>query len=141
PSSLGGVSENPELTKFRLGQSLRPVMPHAAPHDFAKEKNPGVLAGFVPPPGTQPRTAMLPVVNQEAIERALGIVRQEMGCADVRLELGGRPPETPDTVVAITASGFRLVAVFSAAPKNRASAALRLRQLASSFFDSNISPP
>ncbi len=84
---------------------------------------------------------MLPPVNQEAIERALGIVRQEMGCADVRLELGGRPPETPDTVVAITPSGFRLVAVFSAAPEDRASAALRLRQLASSFFDSNISPP
>lgn len=80
-------------------------------------------------------------MNQEAIERALGLVRQEMGCADVRLELGGRPPETPDTVVALTPSGFRLVAVFSGTPEDRASASLRLRQLASSFFDSGIQAP
>jgi len=80
-------------------------------------------------------------VNNEAIERTLGLVRQEMGCADVRLEIGGRPPESPEIVVAATPSGFRLVAAFDGAPEDRASAALRLRQLAASFFDSGVSAP
>lgn len=80
-------------------------------------------------------------MNIDALERALGIVRQEMGCADVRLEIGGRPPERADTVIAPTPSGFRLVALFDGAPEDRASAALRLRQLASSFFDNGLIPP
>lgn len=80
-------------------------------------------------------------MNSDALERALGIVRQEMGCADARLEIGGRPPEAPDTVIAPTPSGFRLVAVFDGAPEDRASAALRLRQLASSFFDNGLTAP
>lgn len=80
-------------------------------------------------------------MNLNALERALGIVRQEMGCTDVRLEIGGRPPEGADTVVVPTPSGFRLVAVFDGAPEDRASASLRLRQLASSFFDSSLTPP
>ncbi len=80
-------------------------------------------------------------MNLEAIERALGLVRQEMGCADVRLEIGGRASEAPDTVIASTPSGFRLVATFDGVPENRASAHLRLRQLAGSFFDSGLTPP
>lgn len=80
-------------------------------------------------------------MNLDALERALGIVRQEMGCADVRLEVGGRPPDSPEIVVAPTPSGFRLVAIFDGVPENRSSASLRLRQLASSFFDSNLALP
>lgn len=84
---------------------------------------------------------MLIAVNQEAIERALELVRQKMGCADAKLEIGGTPPEGPEAVVASTPSGFRLVALFDEPPEDRASASLRLRQLASSFFDSGITAP
>jgi hypothetical protein len=80
-------------------------------------------------------------VNLEEIERALNLVRREMGCADVRLEIGGRPAEAPETIYASTASGFRLVASFEGVPDDRASASLRLRQLASSFFESTLTPP
>lgn len=80
-------------------------------------------------------------MNTEALERALGIVRQEMGCADVRLEIGGRPPESPHIIVASTPSGFRLVATFERVPEDRSSALLRLRQLASSFFDNGLTVP
>lgn len=64
-----------------------------------------------------------------------------MGCADVRLEIGGRPPDAPHAVVALTPSGFRLVALFDSVPEDRTSASLRLRQLASSFFDNGLTPP
>ncbi len=80
-------------------------------------------------------------MNSEAIERALSLVKQEMGCADAKLELGGRSPESPECVVALTPSGFRLVAIFDSAPEDRASASLRLRQLAVTFFDGAISAP
>jgi hypothetical protein len=64
-----------------------------------------------------------------------------MGCVDARLELGGRAPEAPECVVAATPSGFRLVAVFASPPDDRASASLRLRQLAVTFFDGTVSAP
>ena len=81
-------------------------------------------------------------MNSEEIERALSLVRQEMSCLDARLELGGRrPPDAPECIVATTPSGFRLVAVFETAPEDRASASLRLRQLATTFFDSAVSAP
>lgn len=80
-------------------------------------------------------------MNLEAIERALSIVRQEMGCADAYLTLGGRVPESAEIIVAPTPSGFRLVAVYDRVPEDRASTSLRLRQLASSFFDSGLSVP
>lgn len=88
-----------------------------------------------------PEPAMVRSVNTEEIERALSIVRQEMRCADVKLEIGGRPPEAAETIVAVTPSGFRLVATFDGVPDDRASASLRLRQLAASFFDSGLIPP
>jgi hypothetical protein len=80
-------------------------------------------------------------VNLEALDRALNLVRQEMGCDDVRLEIGGRVPEMPEVVVAQTPSGFRLVATFRGVPEDRSGASLRLRQLASSFFDSGLATP
>ncbi len=84
---------------------------------------------------------MLQFVNQDAIERALGLICKKVGCRDARLEIGGQPPDGPDSVVAITPSGFRLVAVFDAPPEDRASVALRLRQLASSFFETSVPTP
>ena len=80
-------------------------------------------------------------MNSEAIERALSLVRQEMGCVDAKLEIGGRSPDAPETVVASTSGGFRLVAIFDTPPEDRASASLRLRQLAMTFFDGNIATP
>jgi len=80
-------------------------------------------------------------VNSEAIERALSVVKQELGCVDARLELGGRPPEAPECIVAVTPSGFRLVAVYETPPEDRASASLRLRQLAVTFFDGPVPVP
>lgn len=84
---------------------------------------------------------MVGSVNNEEIDRALGLVRQKMGCTDVRLEIGGRPPEGPEAVVAPTPNGFRLVAIFETAPEDRARASLRLRQLASSFFHTGLPTP
>jgi hypothetical protein len=80
-------------------------------------------------------------VNSEAIERALRLVKQEMGCVDARLEFGGRAPEAPEIIASSTPSGFRLVAIFPAPPEDRASASLRLRQLAMTFFDGAIAAP
>lgn len=80
-------------------------------------------------------------MNAEAVERALAIVRREMGCIDARLEFGGRATEAADCIVATTPSGFRLVAQFENPPDDRASFSLRLRQLALTFFDGAVSMP
>lgn len=80
-------------------------------------------------------------MNREAIDRVLGVVCQEMGCESARLEIGGPPPDAAEILCTQTPSGFRLVAVFREPPLDRASANLRLRQLAASFFDSGLAPP
>ncbi|HSC87296.1 MAG TPA: hypothetical protein VLC09_08505 [Polyangiaceae bacterium] len=80
-------------------------------------------------------------MNREAIERVLGIVRQELACESARIELGGPPPDSSEVLCTQLPSGFRLVVTFREPPLDRASANLRLRQLASSFFDASIVGP
>lgn len=80
-------------------------------------------------------------MNRETLERVLKLVQREMGCENARLEIGGDPPDTAEILCAQVQDGFRLVAVFSAPPEDRARANLRLKQLAESFFDSPIEAP
>ena len=80
-------------------------------------------------------------MNREALDRVLDLVSREMGCENVRLEIGGSPPDAAEVLCAQVPNGFRLVAIFREPPLDRASANLRLRQLASSFFDSHLAPP
>ncbi len=80
-------------------------------------------------------------MNREAIERVLGVVQREMACESARIELGGPPPDSADILCAQLPSGFRLVVVFREPPLDRASANLRLRQLAASFFDASMVSP
>lgn len=80
-------------------------------------------------------------MNRESLERVLLLVRHEMSADNARLEIGGDPPDSAEVLCAQTPSGFRLVVVFKEPPFDRASANLRLRQLASSFFDSGLTPP
>ncbi len=58
-----------------------------------------------------------------------------MSCVNARLEVGGDPPDSAEVLCAQLNHGFRLVAVFTEPPTDRASANLRLRQLAASFFE------
>lgn len=80
-------------------------------------------------------------MNRENLERVLNLVRREMGCNNARLELGGDPPDAAEVLCAQMPNGFRLVAVFREPPSDRAKANLRLRQLATSFFDTEIQTP
>jgi len=70
------------------------------------------------------------------LERLLGLVKQELGANDARIELGGEPPND-DRLVAATLGepAFRIVAVFSAPVVDRAAAESRLSALVSGFGD------
>jgi len=80
-------------------------------------------------------------VSREILNRVLELVRRELGCADARLEIGGRPPEEPRTFYADMPSGWRLVAVFDEPPSVPADVTARLRHMAASFFDVGVAPP
>jgi hypothetical protein len=80
-------------------------------------------------------------VNRENLERALRLVRREMGCVNARLEIGGDPPDAAEVLCAQMPDGFRLVAVFSDAPLDRAKANSRLKQLAESYFGTTPDVP
>jgi len=80
-------------------------------------------------------------LKTEGIERVLGLVRQEMGSGDARLEIGGKPPEAPEAVFVNVPGGWRLVTVFDAPPEDRTRMEHRLKQLATAFFDAGLSLP
>ncbi len=80
-------------------------------------------------------------MKTEAIERVLGVIRQEMGCTDARLEIGGQPPSAAEQIWVAAPGGARLVAVFENQPEDRQKAERRLRQLGQTFFDANLSLP
>jgi hypothetical protein len=70
------------------------------------------------------------------LERLLGIVKQELGATDARIELGGEPPSDDRLVVAsLGEPALRVVAVFSAPVANREAAEKRLAALVSGFGD------
>ena len=70
------------------------------------------------------------------LERLLGLVKQELGANDARIELGGEPPNDERLVVAsLGEPAFRVVAVFSAPVVDRATAERRLSALVSGFGD------
>jgi hypothetical protein len=80
-------------------------------------------------------------VNRENLERVLRLVRREMGCSNARLEVGGDPPDSAEVLCAQMPDGFRLVAVFSDPPPDRAKANSRLKQLAESYFGTSPEAP
>lgn len=80
-------------------------------------------------------------MRTEAIERALGVVVQELGAAEAYLKLGGEEPQSAEFLSVGTASGFRLVVRFATDHAPADGAALRLRQLADTFFASGLSVP
>jgi hypothetical protein len=70
------------------------------------------------------------------LERLLGLVKQELGADDARIELGGEPPNDDRLVVATLGEpAFRVVAVFSAPVVQREAAETRLSALVSGFGD------
>ena len=70
------------------------------------------------------------------LERLLGLVKQELGAHDARIELGGEPPNDDGFVVATLGEpAFRVVAVFSEPVTERAAAESRLSALVSGFGD------
>lgn len=80
-------------------------------------------------------------VKSDSIERVLGVIRQEMGCEDTRVELGGRPPDQAEIIWVPAPGGVRLVAVFETPPSDRRRAEERLRQLGQTFFESGLTLP
>jgi len=80
-------------------------------------------------------------LKTDGIERVLGLVCQEMGSTDARLEIGGKDPEQAELVFVSVPGGWRLVAVFDAAPEDRVRMEHRLKQLATAFFDAGLSLP
>ena len=80
-------------------------------------------------------------MNGESVQRALEVVKQEMGARDARIELGGLAPRSPDSLFVELPHGFRLVALFDGAPLRAAEAKIRLRQLAESFFETQLEAP
>jgi hypothetical protein len=70
------------------------------------------------------------------LERLLGLVRQELGANDARIELGGEAPNDDRLVTAsLGEPAVRVVAVFSAPVVERAAAESRLSALVSGFRD------
>jgi hypothetical protein len=70
------------------------------------------------------------------LERLLGLVKQELGADDARIELGGEPPSDARLVVAMLGEpAVRVVAVFSTPVAERAKAESRLSVLVSGFGD------
>jgi hypothetical protein len=70
------------------------------------------------------------------LERLLGLVKQELGADDARIELGGEPPTDERLVFAsLGEPAVRVVAVFSAPLVDRAKAEGRLSALVSNFGD------
>jgi hypothetical protein len=70
------------------------------------------------------------------LERLLGLVKQELGASDARIELGGEPPKDERLVVApLGDPALRVVAVFSAPVAEREVAERRLAALVSGFRD------
>ncbi|HEX6276035.1 MAG TPA: hypothetical protein VFZ53_23505 [Polyangiaceae bacterium] len=70
------------------------------------------------------------------LERLLGLVKQELGANDARIELGGEPPKDAHLVAAPFGDpSLRVVAVFSAPVAEREAAERRLAALVSGFRD------
>ena len=70
------------------------------------------------------------------LERLLGLVKQELGANDARIELGGEPPNDDRLVVAsLGEPSVRVVVVFSEPVVDRAKAESRLSALVSGFGD------
>jgi hypothetical protein len=70
------------------------------------------------------------------LERLLGLVKQELGANDARIELGGEAPNDERLVaVALGEPAVRVVAVFSSPVEDRAKAESHLAALVSGFGD------
>jgi hypothetical protein len=70
------------------------------------------------------------------LERLLGLVKQELGADDARIELGGEPPADERLVVATLGEpGVRVVAVFSVPVADRKKTESHLTALVSGFGD------
>ena len=69
----------------------------------------------------------------DAALRFLSLVAKEVGAADVRLELGGRPPASDAIVWCALDEGWRLVAVFAEPVQDVVATRDRLYALAESF--------
>ncbi|MFI5307401.1 MAG: hypothetical protein ACHQ53_08625 [Polyangiales bacterium] len=72
-------------------------------------------------------------MRQAAMLRFLELLCKEIGAVDARAELGGRDPDDPRSLFINLPGGFRLVALFEAAPEDRAEKQSRLEQLAQGF--------
>lgn len=71
------------------------------------------------------------------LDRFLDLVKRELGCDDARFEYGGRVPDSDAGVWTDLAHGFRLVASFTTAPREREAAQAKLGALVESFSGVN----
>jgi hypothetical protein len=67
------------------------------------------------------------------LDRFLDLVKRELGCDDARFEYGGREPSSDTGVWTDLAHGFRIVASFTTAPREREAKQAKLGALVESF--------
>lgn len=120
-----------------MGSSRRPTR-HAR---TANHTSPNPSAPVTTNPATSRQLAYHAPVSDESLLRLLGLVRRELGAADARLEIGGKPPNDPRQVWIATAVSRRLVAVFEDAPTDPERVSERLEALAGAFVDAAHTPP
>jgi hypothetical protein len=73
-------------------------------------------------------------MTEGPIVRFLQLVQHELGADDARAEIGGLDPTDERTIFCRLPGGWRIVALFSEPPADRATAIERLERLADSFF-------
>jgi len=74
-------------------------------------------------------------LSENSITRLLELITRELGARDARIEFGGEPPDEPDTLWAPLPGGWRVVTRFERRQEEAKQKSLKLRQLASSFFE------
>jgi len=80
-------------------------------------------------------------VKDQSWIRLLDLVCHKLGADDSRIEIGGRAPEDPKIVWAPIEEGRRLIAIFKAAPSDRAATEGRLLALLEGFRETLALPP
>ena len=73
--------------------------------------------------------------------RLLELIKSELGAREARIELGGEPPGRPESIWAPLPGGWRLVASFDDAELDSKRLGVKLKQLAESYFELQLSAP
>lgn len=81
-----------------------------------------------------PSQARLAVVSEHKVERLLELVKAKLGATDARIEIGGKPPASPDTAWHVL-SYARIVAIFDAPIPDLEMMQKRLASLCGGFQD------